>query len=195
MAAFRGYTSHRGWALAKWRALRRFPSQLRSALRSWWWYWTGRAGRLEREAREWKAAAEFRFKQYVEARDLAYALRYPPTEAGGALLLAADEISLEGPNSPCEYAWQEGDTGAWNCDRERRDEVCWCLVASELRDLEKALRVAAEFNLSASVDTRPKDEDPLGASLASGAVPAEERGDAQTAPKVSRQPLSNSEGE
>lgn len=146
MSGFRGYTSRRGWALAKWRSLRRFPSQARSAIRSWWWYWTGLADRLEREAREAKASAAFRFEQYVKARDFAYQLRCPPVGEGGALLLAADEIDLQEPNRPCEHAWQDFDTGIWNCDRERHDGICWCDVAANLRELDKALATAAEFN-------------------------------------------------
>lgn len=143
---FRGYTSRRGWTQAKWRSLRRFPSQARMAIRSWWWHWTGLAERLEREARGAKADAAFRFQQYVTARDFAYQLRCPPVGEGAALLLAADEVDRQGPNSACEHAWQEGDTGAWNCDRERADEVCWCFVADQLRELDKALRDAAQFN-------------------------------------------------
>jgi hypothetical protein len=146
VAVFRGYVTKSAWARAKWREIKRLPHQTRSAIRSWWWHWTGLASRLEREATEARKSAEFRFKQFRDASDLAYHLQFPPIEAGGALLLAADKISNESAASPCEYASQEWDTGAWNCDAERRDEICWCAVASELRDLEKALRECAPFN-------------------------------------------------
>ena len=148
MTSFRGYVTKRAWAKAKWRELRRLPRQTRSAVRSWWWRAIGYAERLERENFELRAAADFRFKQYVEARDLAWHLRYPPIESGGALLLAAGKITNEGPGG-CEYAQQEYDTGAWNCDFERRDELCWCIVADELRTLEKALREGAPHNAQA----------------------------------------------
>lgn len=126
---------------------RRLIHETRGAIRSWWWRASGYAEHLERENADLREAADFRFKQYVAARDVAHTLRYPPIDHGGALLLAAEAITLEQPT--CENAEREWDTGAWNCDRERAGEVCWCQVASELRDLEKHLREAAPFNAAA----------------------------------------------
>lgn len=148
LTPFRGYITKTAWAKAKWRSACRLPRQSRSAVRSWWWRTVGYADRIERENREFRAAAEFRFRQYREAADIAYHLHYPPTDAGGALLLAADKITNEGPHG-CEHADQEYDTGAWNCSHERRDEICWCAVADELRSLEKALREGAPHNAQA----------------------------------------------
>lgn len=145
MTHFRGYTSRRGWARSKWKALKRLPNQIRCAVRGWWWRASGFAEQLRLRAETAEAASEFQFERARRAVHVASMLQYPPAGDISSLTIAADKVDRNGVNG-CDDSWQEHDTGAWNCDRERRGEICWCLVADELRELNKALADGAEFN-------------------------------------------------
>lgn len=119
-------------------------SKIRSVIRHTWWTWTTERERALEELERWRNIALERQAWAIEMRDALWQLKHPPCGAGvlkGALTVAADEIDGQAPNYPCESAWQEGDTGAWNCDREKRDETCWCQVASELREFDKGLQL------------------------------------------------------
>ncbi|HEV8408562.1 MAG TPA: hypothetical protein VGQ34_11565 [Sphingomicrobium sp.] len=114
-------------------------NRVRMAIRYVWWRWTHERENTLQKLAEAQAYGREQFERARKAEHIAYTFKYPPIGKGGALLIAANELSREGPNSPCEHASQESDTGAWNCDFDRRDEVCWCFLADELRQLDKAL--------------------------------------------------------
>lgn len=120
--------------------------ELRSALRHIWWRWSNERARTLEQLDQARAYGREQFERARASDHIAYQFTYPPIGEGGALLLAADEISREGPNQPCEHASQEYDTGAWNCDLERRDLLCWCFVADQLRDFNRAWADATKLN-------------------------------------------------
>lgn len=148
MTAFRGYLTRRAWARSKWRALHRLPQQARQAVKGWWWRASGYARRLEYEAANNRLFAHQQFDRARRAEAVAYYLKYPPAGDGQSLRLAADEIDRQGQSAACENAWMESDTGAWNCVAENGGGICWCSVAEDLRQLDKALTEGAEFNLA-----------------------------------------------
>lgn len=86
-------------------------------------------------------------------------------------------------------AFLDGWDAAMSAAARLCDEVVSAQMQFHNRDrredaMETARELAEEIRALASVDTRPKDEDPLGASLASGAVAsAEPTTDAQPLPE------------
>lgn len=149
---FRGYTSKRYWARAKWRGLigflRRLPGASRRAIRHIWWRWTSERDRVIEERDRLVERNEFLFK-WAKASDQAlYELKVEHRGASIETLRAiADEIDC-GPN--CEtVSPMDWTTGVTECPASDRGE-CPFDKACALRELATALETKAAAERSPS---------------------------------------------
>lgn len=144
-APFRGYTSKRYWARAKWRGLirflRRLPHETRRAIRHIWWRWTSERNRVIEERDRLAERNEFLFKWAKMSDQALYELK---VEHRGAtietLRLIADEIDCE---PGCErVSPMDWTTGVTECSLSDRGE-CPFDKACALRELATALETKA----------------------------------------------------
>lgn len=102
----------------------------------------------------WAMSPEFehRFDEYRAARDALYALSYPDTDVQ-YLEAAADRIDC---GAECEHSSYDYSCNAHECSKQESKEGCSSEIATNLRDLAKALRTKA--TTPPAVDTAPAGE-------------------------------------
>lgn len=109
--------------------------------------------RLTKERDGWRKNAEHHFGHMRAALDLSYALQWlfnPET-----LERAAEKIDC---GDGCENAWREYDTNATGCTMSDSAEGCPFELASDLREIAKAIRIQA-WTLAFNPRPAPSQED------------------------------------